>query len=160
MWPWTASTVGEVYLFHFHSPLGNLDNPRAQASHYCGFSDDLAARLATQLAGDGAKIVAAAVARGISFDIYHWPACLAVEKLMKKTKKLSLYCPTCCAAAHRKVKPLPTPAIQLALPIDLDPLPEIAPLPMDYLEIRILQDWRAARAPVLVTADDWDEGLL
>jgi len=160
MWPWNASTVGEVYLFHFHQPLGNLKNPRAQASHYCGFSDDLPARLAAQLNGDGAKIVAAAVARGISFDIYHWPACLAVEKLMKRTKRLALYCPTCCAAAHRAVKPLPVPATQLELPLDLDPLPEVPARSMDWMEIRIMQGWRAASSRVVASLDNWDDGLL
>lgn len=151
MWPWNASTQGELYLFHFHQPLGNLSNPRAQALHYVGFSDDLVRRLADQFAGRGTRIVAAAVTRGITFDIYHWPACLAVEKLVKKTKKASLYCPTCCKAAGRPVRPLPVPAVQLALPLseaedwlaDLPPAPARA---MDWLEIRITQQWRQARA--------------
>lgn len=162
MWPWTASTQGELYLFHFHTPLGNLQNARAQASHYVGFSDDLEARIAVQVAGAGAKIVAAAMARGIPYDLYHWPACLAQEKLVKKTHKTALYCPTCCAAAARRVKPLPVPCQQLVLPIDFqeDEIPEVQPLPMDWIEIKTLQGWRHRTVGTLATLDTWDDGLL
>ena len=36
----TRFTVGWVYIIHFSRPLGNLDNPRAQARHYAGFALD------------------------------------------------------------------------------------------------------------------------
>lgn len=143
MWPWNASTMGEVYLFHFNAPLGNLSNSRAQAQHYLGFSDDFDARMKKQLAGKGAKIVAAALKQGLIFELYHWPACLATEKLVKKYKKTSAFCPACCAAAGRKVKPLPTPpaVTQLAFdllddPIDDAPLPEIAVGRLGWAEIQ------------------------
>jgi hypothetical protein len=127
MWPWNASTMGHVYLFHFNAPLGNLANPRAQANHYVGFCDDLDTRIATQLAGRGAKLVAAAMKQGLIFELYHWPSPLATEKLVKKTKKTSLYCPACCAAAGRKVRTLPMPPAceQLALDLDDSDLPSI-----------------------------------
>jgi hypothetical protein len=125
MWPWNASTMGEVYLFHFNAPLGNLANVRAQARHYLGFTDDLDSRLKKQLAGKGAKIVAAALAKGLIFEIYHWPACLATEKLVKRYKKTSAFCPACCAAKGRKVKPLPTPPIAEQLTFDLEELPDV-----------------------------------
>jgi len=134
MWPWNASTMGEVYLFHFHQPLGNLSNRRAQASHYVGFAEDLEARIAKQLAGRGAKIVAAALARGIGYDLYHWPACLLVEKLIKARKQTAIYCPTCARLAGRKPRPLPVPAVQLAL--DLEELPEIEIGRMGWAEIQ------------------------
>jgi len=154
MWPWTASTEGHVYLFHFHQPLGNPANRRAQASHYVGFAEDLEARLAAQLAGRGAKIVQAAIARGIGFDIYHWPACLAVEKLIKRRKETAVFCPTCARAAGRLPRPLPIPVLQLALPFDTDELPEIALGRMDWLEMKINQEWRAHRIPTPAGIDD------
>jgi hypothetical protein len=158
MWPWDASTQGHLYIFHFNAPLGNLANPRAQASHYCGFAEDLDARLAKQLAGKGAKLIAAALKQGLIFEVYHWPAPLAVEKLVKAHKKTSDYCPACCAAAGRKVRALPTPpaVIQLALPFD-DELPEIALGRMDWLEMKIQAEWRAVRIPApaeLMAIDD------
>lgn len=154
MWPWNASTMGAVYLFHFNAPLGNRANPRAQASHYIGFAEDLDARLAKQLAGRGAKIVAAALKQGLVFEIYHWPACLATEKLIKKTKKTALYCPACCAAAGRKLRALPVPPAVEQLAFDLDDLPD-APLgKMDWLEMTIQQRWRQARIPTPFGIDD------
>lgn len=137
MWPWNASTIGFCYLFHFSAPLGNLSNPRAQASHYFGFTDDLDARIKKQLAGRGAKLVAAAVKQGLVFELYHWPAPLATEKLVKKTKKTSLYCPACCASAHRKVKALPIPPAVTQLELDSsEPLPDIQIGKLGWAEIR------------------------
>jgi hypothetical protein len=158
MWPWTAETPGYVYLLHFARPLGNLTNPRAQARHYVGFSDDLEGRLVEQLAGRGAKIVAAALKAGITFEVFSWPAPLAVEKLIKATKKAARYCPTCSAAAGRPPRPLPIPSTQLALPFDDFPDFPIPPvLKADWLEISMQRNWRRAPAPA---ADNWDEGLL
>lgn len=141
--------MGEVYLFHFNSPLGNLANPRAQAQHYTGFSDDYEARIAKQLAGKGAKIVAAALAKGLIFEIYHWPAPLASEKLIKRAKNTARYCPACAAAAGRRPRPIPIPPLAEQLAFDLDSdfseLPTIELGRMDWLEIKINQEWRAAR---------------
>jgi hypothetical protein len=156
MWPWNASTVGTVYLFHFNAPMGNLANPRAQAQHYLGFTDDLDTRIAKHLAGRGAKIVAAALAKGLIFELYHWPACLATEKLVKKTKKTSLYCPACAAASGRKPKALPIPpaTVQLALDLVDEPLPQIELSRGDWLEIKISQEWRSLRIPTPFGLDD------
>jgi predicted GIY-YIG superfamily endonuclease len=138
MWPWNASTQGHLYIFHFNAPLGNLANRRAQASHYCGFADDLDSRIKKQLAGRGAKLVAAAMKQGLIFELYHWPACLATEKLVKKYKKTSAFCPACAAAAHRTPKALPTPPAVTQLAFDLDdaPLPEIAVSRLSWAEIQ------------------------
>lgn len=146
---WTGETLGYCYIFHFNAPLGNLANPRAQANHYVGFCDDLDSRIAKQLAGKGAKLVAAAIKQGLIFELYHWPAALATEKLVKKTKKTSLYCPACCAAAHRKVKKLPTPPAitQLAFDLDSDELPDVPAGRMGWLEMKVMQEWRATRIP-------------
>jgi hypothetical protein len=161
MWPWSATTRGYVYLFHFARPLGNLQNPRAQAHHYVGFAVDLAERLTAQLTGRGAKIVAAAVERKIAFDIYFWPATLAVEKQIKRRKETHVFCPTCCRLAGRRLRPIPIAVEQLALPLDDDELPQVAPGPADWYEVQTLQRWRAARVPYSATLpDDWDDGLL
>ena len=154
MWPWNAATRGTVYLFHFNAPMGNLANPRAQAQHYLGFTDDLDTRIAKHLAGRGAKIVAAALSKGLIFELYHWPACLATEKLVKRTKKTALYCPACCAAAHRKVRPLPTPPQVEHLALDLEELPAIELGRADWLEIKISQEWRSLRIPTPAGLDD------
>ncbi|MEA3339463.1 MAG: endonuclease [Chloroflexota bacterium] len=42
-----------VYLIHFDTPLGDLDNPRGQAQHYLGYADDLEARLESHRSGNG-----------------------------------------------------------------------------------------------------------
>jgi predicted GIY-YIG superfamily endonuclease len=159
MWPWNASTQGHLYIFHFNAPLGNLANARAQASHYCGFAEDLDSRLAKQLAGRGAKLVAAALKQGLVFEIYHWPACLATEKLVKRTKKTALYCPACAAAAGRRPRPLPTPPPhQLAFDLD-EQLPTIELGRMDWLELKINQEWRAVRIPAPSGLEAIDELL-
>jgi len=155
MWPWNASTVGTVYLFHFNAPMGNLANPRAQAQHYLGFTDDLDTRIAKHLVGRGAKIVAAALAKGLIFELYHWPACLATEKLIKRTKKTALYCPACCAAKGRTPRPIPIPPAVEQLAFDLDePLPQIELSRGDWLEMKISQEWRALRIPAPAGIDD------
>jgi len=138
MWPWNASTMGEVYLFHFNAPLGNLANPRAQARHYLGFAEDLDSRIAKQLAGKGAKLVAAAIKQGLIFELYHWPAPLATEKLVKARKRTRDYCPACAAAAGRTPRPLPTPPAAEQLTFDLDdaPLPEIEVGRLGWAEIQ------------------------
>lgn len=158
MWPWNASTAGHIYLLHFHQPLGNLANPRAQARHYTGFAEDLEARLLKQLTGRGAAIVAAAVAKGITFDIYHWPATLEVEKLIKRRKETAVFCPTCARLAGRKPRPLPVPVTQLALPLD-EPLPEVPAGRMDWLEMTIQREWRQARVAPLVDLAALDDLL-
>ena len=156
MWPWNASTQGHLYIFHFNAPLGNLSNPRAQASHYCGFAEDLDSRIAKQLSGKGAKIVAAALKQGLVFEIYHWPACLATEKLVKRRKETHVFCPACCAAAGRKPRALPIPPVveQLAFDLDDAELPSIELGRADWLEIKVQQEWRARRIPAPAGIDD------
>jgi len=156
MWPWNASTMGEVYLFHFNAPLGNLSNPRAQARHYVGFSDDLDARIKQHLAGKGAKIVAAALKQGLVFELYHWPAPLASEKLIKRRKETHVFCPACCASRGRKPRPIPIPAatVQLAFDFDTGELPQVEIGRMDWLEIKINAEWRAQRIPAPAGLDD------
>lgn len=156
MWPWSASTPGYVYILHFSRPMGNLANTRAQARHYSGFAEDLAARLERHAAGKGAKLTAAAVAQGISYHVYAWPAPLAAEKLLKAQGNTARYCPACAAAQGRAALPLPMPppAVQLALDLE-EPMPELLDLPgMGWLEAQISRSWRSARVPQPAGIDD------
>lgn len=155
MWPWTASTQGYIYIFHFDRPLGNLENRRAQALHYSGFAEDLAARLEKHAAGKGAKLTAAAIAAGITYHVYAWPAPLATEKLLKAQGNTARYCPSCAAAAGRAARPLPKPAPAVQLALDLEELPEITIAPsMGWLEVQISRNWRSARIPQPAGIDD------
>jgi hypothetical protein len=156
MWPWTASTPGHVYILHFDRPIGNLSNPRAQAQHYSGFAEDIEARLAKHAAGKGSKLTAAALAQGIGYRVYFWPAPLAVEKLLKQQANTARYCPACAAIAGRPARALPAvPAlIQLELALE-EELPAIEQRRMDWLEAQIMRGWRAAQIrPVSAGLDD------
>ena len=61
--------VGYVYVIRLAQPLGNPANMRARARFYVGWALDPKARLAEHRAGRGAKMLAAAVERGITFRI-------------------------------------------------------------------------------------------
>lgn len=79
-----------VYLIH-------LDTPLAHARHYCGFAeDDVQARFARHQAGNGARMLAVALERGITFQLVReWPE--GDRKLERRFKKGSLtsLCPLC-----------------------------------------------------------------
>ncbi len=167
----TASTWGYLYILHFSAPLGNPANPRALATHYCGWAADPDERLAQHLAGRGAKITAAAVARGITFEMFSWPAPLGVEKALKRRKETPRFCPTCCSIhgwKHKQpiVQVAAQVATQLALPLDdpFDPFPAPAALPMDSYEFLVERGMRTAWAGLLAersVGTDWDDaGLL
>ena len=85
-----------VYLLHFSGRLGNPANPYAMAQHYIGTARDLSERLAEHRAGMGAKITAAAIQRGIDFDVVRtWPGGRDVERRLKNRKEGPRLCPTC-----------------------------------------------------------------
>jgi predicted GIY-YIG superfamily endonuclease len=74
-----------VYLLRFHQPVGS---GKKFVSYYLGFCADrrLEQRLAEHRSGNGAKLVAAAIARGIDFDVVRtWPkATRADERRLKR----------------------------------------------------------------------------
>jgi hypothetical protein len=154
MWPWNSATQGHVYILHLDRPLGNLANRRAQALHYCGFAEDLAARLEKHAAGKGSKLTAAALNQGIAYHVYAWPASLAVEKLLKAYKKTAVFCPSCAAGKIARPLPVAPPLLQQALALD-EPIPELPGLvSMDWLEMSIQRSWRAIRLPAPAGIDE------
>lgn len=85
-----------TYLLHFDRPLGDPTRRYAHASHYLGSTGNLAARLADHAAGRGARIVAAARARGIGWRLVRsWPGGWDLERRMKRWHKHARFCPTC-----------------------------------------------------------------
>ena len=77
---------GIVYVIELSAPLGNLTNRRAQCRYYVGWALDPEARLAEHRAGRGAKLLAAAVERGIDFHIIATlPGGRALERAIKNS---------------------------------------------------------------------------
>ena len=163
---WNAQTEGYVYILHFDRKIGNMSNSRAQAQHYVGFSDDIEERLEKHFALRGAKIVADALKSGARISTHVYPATLAVEKLVKATKKTSLYCPDCCAAAHRAPRPLPVaPVEQLTIDFDDDFAAALAAstssTKLDFVEYAALRRWRALRTEIVRSSSSaLDDDLL
>lgn len=163
----TGTTWGTVYLLHLAAPLGNLANTRAMAQHYIGWCLDLDERIEQHRRGIGSKMLAAAVQRGITFEVVAtWHAPVMFEKALKRRKESPKLCPVCCKAHGWRVKHATPAARQLALDLwtpASDELPDLPPTrqTMDWYELSTLKQWRAAgvvERPAL--ADNWDEGLL
>jgi len=82
-----------TYLIHLERKLGSA-NPRGTAGHYVGKTRNLANRLETHRAGKGARMLAAAVERGISFDVVRtWDG--DVERQIKRQRNAPRLCPRC-----------------------------------------------------------------
>lgn len=91
-----------VYLLHISPPLRH-------AKHYVGFTPgDVADRFAQHIAGQGSKLVRAAVQAGRRVEIAAvWPTgCRGFERWLKRRKDAPSYCPHCFTEAKRR--PLPT----------------------------------------------------
>jgi predicted GIY-YIG superfamily endonuclease len=87
---------GTIYLIHFDQPIGNRSKPRGMAQHYIGYALDLASRLAEHANGDGARIMAAVVAYGISWKVVRmWKGGRKEERKLKNRKKARKICPIC-----------------------------------------------------------------
>jgi hypothetical protein len=89
-----------VYLFHADEPIGNLSNPRAMARHYIGYADELACRIAIQLAGNAqsAALMRAFIAAGVGVELARiWPgATRRFERQLKRQKNAPRrLCPIC-----------------------------------------------------------------
>jgi hypothetical protein len=92
-----------VYLFHADEPIGDTSNPRGMARHYIGYADELACRIAIQLAGTerAAAIMRAFVAAGVGIELARiWPgASRRFERQLKRQKNAPRrLCPICRGA--------------------------------------------------------------
>jgi hypothetical protein len=84
-----------VYLVHLDRRLGT-DHPKGGAGHYLGTTVDLDRRLAQHRDGTGARILAAAVQRGIGFELVRtWPGGRDVERRLKSHHNAPRLCPRC-----------------------------------------------------------------
>lgn len=79
-----------VYLLHF-------DRPLEHAQHYLGFADDIDARIERHRAGNGSKLVRAALDAGIGFRLVRvWEGMdRNGERKLKKRKNGCKLCPLC-----------------------------------------------------------------
>lgn len=83
-----AGRAGTIYLLHF-------DRPYKHARHYCGWTDNLTARLARHAAGDGARLLAVVHAAGITWRLARtWDGPRARERQIKRAGA-ARYCPLC-----------------------------------------------------------------
>jgi hypothetical protein len=84
-----------VYLVHLQTKLGSA-HPRGGAGHYLGTTIDLDRRLAQHRDGTGARMLAAAVERGIGFDVVRtWPGGRDKERALKRLRNSPRLCPRC-----------------------------------------------------------------
>ena len=85
-----------VYLIHFSEKIGDSTNPKGMAQHYTGSTNDLTVRLKEHAAGTGAKLMAAVVAQGISWELVAtWEGGYDLEKAIKLQKNGPRHCPRC-----------------------------------------------------------------
>lgn len=85
-----------VYLIHFSEPIGDLANPRGQARHYLGYTDDLEQRLERHRAGNGSAIMAEVARRGIAWQLARtWNGGRDLERRLKNQHNGPRLCPLC-----------------------------------------------------------------
>ena len=82
--------MGTIYLIHFTEHLEH-------AGHYIGYTArDLEDRIADHLTGRGAKLMAAVVAAGISFEVVRtWQGDAVLEQRLKNLGGAARLCPVC-----------------------------------------------------------------
>lgn len=87
---------GTVYLIHFDRPIGNPSNPRGQAQHYIGWSENLPNRLQDHLKGHGAAIMAFLSESKIGWQVVRtWVGSRRLERKLKNRKQARHFCPVC-----------------------------------------------------------------
>jgi len=86
-----------IYLLH-------LDTPLRHAKHYVGLADDLAARLERHASGQGARMLAVCVERGITWQLVRtWEGGRKFERQLKNRKDAPRLCPICNGANALKL---------------------------------------------------------
>ena len=87
---------GTVYLIHFDRPIGNPDNPRAQAQHYIGWTESLADRMLAHFKGHGSAIMAYLSGSKIGWQVARtWEGNRRLERKLKNRKNAKMFCPIC-----------------------------------------------------------------
>ncbi|HWC41615.1 MAG TPA: hypothetical protein VHK02_06490 [Actinomycetota bacterium] len=108
--------VGICYLLHFDRPIGDLSNPRGFASHYTGWTLDLAARLQQHAAGRGARLMEVVADAGIGWQLARiWPGTRTRERSLKRSGGAARRCPVCQLAALGLQPPRPIDPLVLEL---------------------------------------------
>jgi hypothetical protein len=108
--------VGVIYLLHFDRPIGDMGNPRGFASHYTGWTLDLAARLAAHAAGRGARLMEVVADAGIGWQLARvWAGPRARERSLKRSGGAARRCPVCQLAPLGLQPPRPVDAFALEL---------------------------------------------
>jgi predicted GIY-YIG superfamily endonuclease len=88
-------TAPVCYLIHLETKLGS-DHPNGSAGHYLGTTVNLDQRLACHREGRGARILAAANARGIAYSVVRiWSGGRDVERRLKAQRNAPRMCPRC-----------------------------------------------------------------
>lgn len=89
-------SVGTVYLIHFERPIGDLENPRGQARHYLGYTEDLEGRLQAHRSGNGARLMEVVSEMDIEWTVARtWPGDRALERRLKNRHNSPKLCPIC-----------------------------------------------------------------
>lgn len=89
------------YLIHFERPIGNLAEPKGQASHYLGATSALEARLFLHAHGNGAALMAAVGKAGVSWSlvrlwrVFSWEESRDLEHALKRRHNNPQLCPVC-----------------------------------------------------------------
>jgi len=88
--------MGTVYLIHFERPIGDLHNPRGQAQHYLGYTEDLEARLEAHASGNGSRLMEVITEAGISWTVAKtWEGDRSLERRLKNQHNSPRLCPIC-----------------------------------------------------------------
>jgi hypothetical protein len=97
---------GSVYLIHF-------DPPYRHAKHYLGWSERFTIRVAADMAGQGARLMAVALKAGSTFTLAAtWPGTRALERRLKRCGGRARFCPICSPNPRRPRLPQPPPPDQ------------------------------------------------
>lgn len=93
------ATIGKVYLLHLSSPLKH-------ARHYIGWAKKLERRLLHHQNGTGARMLAACVTAGITFErVRVWEGKTRnFERQLKNHHKSQNLCPICNPTAPNRMK--------------------------------------------------------
>lgn len=85
-----------IYLLHLNSPL-------VHAKHYMGYTDDLDARLERHQIGNGARMLAVCIERGIGWQLVRtWTGDRRLERRLKNRRDAPRLCPICDARAMER----------------------------------------------------------